>query len=144
MLLEITHELFVSFDYHHGGGVVDAKTIILKAPTANHMKYTAKLKQGTMVAILDIQEKFSNQKGKKKASSDEGEMTGEEMTEQIRADVGEGWQLGIYYRNGYDHPNNWAVWGMVFDERLCDWRRSGINGMGEGETIIEALEDFQK
>jgi len=52
---EVEYELESCFEYAYQGEVREAKSIVLKAPTANNSRFTAKLKQGFFRAIRDFE-----------------------------------------------------------------------------------------
>lgn len=70
------YELDVCFEYAYDGEMRDAKTIVLKAPTANNSRFTAKLKQGFFQAMGDLQ-KTNNAETSDDAGS--GGISGDEI-----------------------------------------------------------------
>jgi len=51
---EFQYDLTGGFEYAHDGMMVEASHIVLKAPTANYSRFTAKLKQGFFQAVRDF------------------------------------------------------------------------------------------
>ena len=51
---DFQYDLEVGFKYAHDGEELEANHILLKAPTANYSRFTAKLKQGFFQAVRDF------------------------------------------------------------------------------------------
>lgn len=74
----IEHTLETPFEYSYQGEFKKAEFILLKAPTANNSRYTAKLKQGFYQAIRDFQGDAKEQSGDEK-----NKISGDEMIDAI-------------------------------------------------------------
>jgi len=66
---EVEYDLTVGFEYAHDGDMSQASHILLKAPTANYSRFTAKLKQGFFQAVRDFDQKDSNMTSQAEADS---------------------------------------------------------------------------